>query len=104
MFTSDCYMACLSAEDIQVFCSPEKYVTTLASLSVAEENDQNLTAAKKELLLLYFIYGHAHLSWNQSLTAHSREKSDPIITTKNKGVSTTLRKILCAACQFGKGK
>ena len=80
-----------------------------AFMSVAEESNQNLTRAQKELLLWHWRLGHCNFQWVQALAAKPRtceqdptgEKCSPILLTKQPGVSTAA-KPLCAACQLAK--
>eukprot|EP00980_Cylindrotheca_fusiformis_P004423 scaffold945_cov82-Cylindrotheca_fusiformis.AAC.8 len=78
--------------------NPEK-----AFMSVADENNQNLTAAEKELLLLHAKLGHSHFQWVQRLLAQPRNQDQgPILRCRHPGASSTSRRILCAACELGK--
>ena len=98
MLTGDCLKAGLTFQDAIHLSSPNIGTT----LSVAAENNQNLTVAEKELLLHHFQLGHANIRWIQSLLAHPQDGSLPILPSKNKGASTTTRQIICAACAMGK--
>ena len=71
-------------------------------MSVADESNQNLTSAKKELLLWHWKLGHANLQWIQTLcpepTTNSRRCA--LVTKHPKASSCLLPK--CAACMLGK--
>ena len=71
-------------------------------MSVADESNQNLTSAQKELLLLHWKLGHANFQWIQTLcrdlTTNSRRCA--LVTKHPKASSCLLPK--CAACMLGK--
>eukprot|EP00934_Nitzschia_sp_Nitz4_P006171 Nitzschia sp. Nitz4//scaffold433_size7783//3146//4816//NITZ4_009149-RA/size7783-exonerate_protein2genome-gene-0.0-mRNA-1//-1//CDS//3329551824//6161//frame0 len=90
----------LDPEEIQRW-SPKAVASCLA---VTDENNQNLTTAEKELLLLHCRYGHANLGWIQSLLSQPRDGSQPTLQCKHRAAATTSRKIFCTACNLGKAK
>jgi len=72
---------------------------------ISQEN-ANLTAAQKELLLWHFRLGHAGLGWIQSLMRKQKgeqgtESYPPIIPTSH-DKSRSCDKPLCEACLLGK--
>jgi hypothetical protein len=72
---------------------------------VGEEN-ANLTAAQRELLLWHFRLGHAGFGWVQSLMRHRKaehgmEAYPPILPTSN-DKAKSCDKPLCEACLLGK--
>ena len=71
-------------------------------MSVADESNQNLTSAQKELLLWHWKLGHANFQWIQTLcrepTTNSRRCA--LVTKHPKASSCLLPK--CAACMLGK--
>ena len=70
------------------------------NLSVADQTNQNLTAAQRELLLIHWKLGHPHLQWVQKLTADTRERQQIIVTKESKVSSCPIP--LCAACNLSK--
>jgi hypothetical protein len=82
---------------------------SLAHSTVADETNQNITRAQKELLLWHWRFGHCGFQWVQSLAALPRTdgvgerdtKNTVLLPTKNPGVSSCAAP-LCAACQLAK--
>jgi Reverse transcriptase (RNA-dependent DNA polymerase) len=71
------------------------------NLSVADETNQNLTRAQKELLLWHWKLGHAGFAWVQQLLREPQDGSAPVIQVKNKSASSCPAP-LCAACQLAR--
>ena len=71
-------------------------------MSVADESNQNLTSAQKELLLWHWKLGHANLQWIQTLCRELTTNSHRFVleTHHPKTSSSVLPK--CAACMLGK--
>jgi hypothetical protein len=91
----------LSIEDID-YLSQEQLVSI--NLSVAEEVNQNITAAQKELLVSHWKTGHANFGWLQALSTQPRadERQDlPFFKLKNPKASSRVAP-LCVACQIAK--
>ena len=71
-------------------------------MSVADETNQNLTSAQKELLLWHWKLGHANFQWVQTLCR------DPATTRRRFALATKHPKVsscalpTCAACMLGK--
>lgn len=74
--------------------------------NVAEERNQNLTNAERELLLWHHNLGHVNLQWIKSLTKPSQQLSNgPIIMTKHPSVGNcNTSGVKCAACEMSKMK
>jgi hypothetical protein len=71
-------------------------------LSVADETNQNLTAAQKELLLWHQRWGHADIQLCQMyLSRPLNDEHKQIIVPKHQRASSC-RKPLCASCRVGK--
>ena len=70
--------------------------------SVADESNQNLTSAQKELLLWHWKLGHANLQWIQTLCREPTTNHHHFVleTRHPKTSSCVLPK--CAACMLGK--
>ena len=66
-------------------------------LSVADETNQNLTRAQKELLIWHWKLGHAGFTWVQQLSRTERDGMEPVIKPKLTTASTCPAP-LCAAC------
>jgi hypothetical protein len=94
----------LSFEDVFYLQDTKSTTDLIQQISVADEQNQNLTAAEKELLLRHFRLGHANFQWIQSLMAHPRDGSPQILPCRHRGAATTTRKILCAACEVSKAR
>jgi hypothetical protein len=82
------------------------------ALSVADETNQNLTAAQKELLLKHWIYGHAMMRRVQKLLRETSNldflgqvasKNQPVVLCKHPAASKCVPP-MCAACQLAKMK
>ena len=71
-------------------------------MSVADESNQNLTRAQKELLLWHWKLGHANLQWIQTLCREPTNTHRRFVleTHHSKTSSCVLPK--CAACMLGK--
>ena len=71
-------------------------------MSVADESNQNLTRAQKELLLWHWKLGHANLQWIQTLCREPTNNHRRFVleTHHSKTSSCVLPK--CAACMLGK--
>ena len=83
MLTTNPLQAGLTAHDIPTVRS--------MLLSVADQTNQNLTTAQRELLLWHWRFGHANLKWCQTLLRND------IVPVKNKGVASC-PKPKCCAC------
>ena len=66
-------------------------------LSVADETNQNLTRAQKELLKWHWKLGHAGFTWVQQLLRSERNGEEPIIKPKI-ATASSCPAPLCAAC------
>jgi hypothetical protein len=66
----------------------ENELSTL--MSVADETNQNLSLAQKELLLWHWKMGHANQSWIQHLTRKTKDTIgvNPVLKMKHGGVSS----------------
>jgi hypothetical protein len=75
----------------------------LANLTVADEVNQNLTPAKKELLLCHWKLGHADMQRVQMMIRTPQDTSphEQILFPKVKTASSCEHP-LCAACRFAK--
>ena len=86
--------------DMMNLCSEEKMSSFL---SVADERNQNLTEAQKELLLWHQRWGHANFQWNQALLRSQQDGTPPIVHPKKPTAgSCDTSGLLCAACQMSK--
>jgi hypothetical protein len=82
---------------------------SLVHSTVANETNQNITCAQKELLLWHWRFRHCGFQWVQSLAALPRTdgvgecntKNTALLPTKNPGISSYATP-LCAACQLAK--
>lgn len=92
----------LTHHDVSLLSSPQ-HVSTF--LSVADELNQNLTAAQKELLTWHWRLGHANMKWVQALFANHHTDDNradfPILKSKHPKVSSCALP-LCVACQVAK--
>ena len=71
-------------------------------MSVADETNQNLTSAQKELLLWHWKLGHANFQWVQTLCCEpTTSRRCFALTTKHPKVSSCALPT-CAACMLGK--
>ena len=100
---------CLTRLDLSVLAAIPG-TESLAHSTVADETNQNITRAQKELLLWHWRFGHCGFQWVQSLAAIPRTtingtvsdtKGTALLPTKNPGVSSCTAP-LCAACQLAK--
>jgi hypothetical protein len=90
----------LTFQDCQTFMSLNGGLAAL--LNVADETNQNLTAAQKELLLWHHKWGHADSQQCQAILSEPRDPEvEQIIKPRHKQASSCKRP-LCAACQLGK--
>ena len=92
----------VTRQDVRLFGEDSEQVW----LSVADEMNQNLTSAQKELLLLHWKLGHCNFQWVQALAATPRVDEEgnvrhPMLPTKVKSVSSCAPP-LCATCQLAK--
>lgn len=69
-------------------------------MSVANETNQNLTAAQRELLIWHWKLGHANFQWIQALCCQAPERLPTLPTTHVKTSSCCAPK--CAACLLAK--
>lgn len=69
----------LSKKDVHVLSNP-----CIILMSVADQTNQNLIGAKKELLQLYWIFLHTNFSWIQSLFRKPKDGIPPILCSCNK--------------------
>ncbi|KAG7349585.1 reverse transcriptase RNA-dependent DNA polymerase [Nitzschia inconspicua] len=72
----------------------------LIHMSVADETNQNLTAAQKELLKWHWKLGHGHFGWIQRLASTRNRRS--ILETKHS--LSTVPLPYCAPCSLAKLK
>ena len=95
----------LDASDVDLFSSPDELFDLM---SVADETNQNLSKAQKELLQWHWKLGHCNFQWIQALAAVSKlndskgENATQLLQTKHK-ISVVVPP-LCAACQLAKQK
>lgn len=91
----------MTFEDSELF----KDLGTSANITVADVENQNLTASQKELLTWHWKLGHANFRWIQKLATKSKDTPDgivtPILKTKEPRVSSCVNP-LCTACQMAK--
>ena len=100
MLDASAHCAGLGFEEANMLCGEDE---VLGMLSVGAENNQNLTAGEKEMLLYHAKLGHAHFKWIQRLLAQPNDPSQAsILPCRHKGASNSQRTILCAACELGK--
>ncbi|CAJ1961149.1 unnamed protein product, partial [Cylindrotheca closterium] len=100
MLDASAHCAGLGFEEANMLCEEQD---VLGMLSVGAENNQNLTAGEKEMLLYHAKLGHAHFKWIQRLLAQPNDPTqDAISPCRHKGASNSQRTILCAACELGK--
>jgi hypothetical protein len=102
---------CLTKLDLSALSALPGTVS-VAHSTVADETNQNITRAQKELLLWHWRFGHCGFQWVQFLAAVPRttstttgtthdSKGGVLLPTKNTGVSSCPAP-LCAACQLAK--
>ena len=93
----------LDRSDADLFSSLDELFELM---SVADETNQNLTKAQKELLQWHWKLGHCNFQWVQSLAAESKlndvkgENEVSLLPTKHK--ISNISAPLCAACQLAK--
>ena len=88
----------ISANDINLLSNSSRILT-----SVAEQTNQNLTIAQKELLLWHWKLAHANFNWIQSLFSVPRDGGSPTLRSSHKLTGETVNKSLkCAACELSK--
>ena len=98
--TSERAVAGLTHADVTSFSDPD---SLMSLMTVADEANQNLTAAQKELLHWHWKLGHCNFQWIQALAAKPLdENGTALLQTKHK-ISVALAP-LCAACQLAKQK
>jgi hypothetical protein len=73
-------------------------------MSVAEQTNQNLRPAQKELLQWHFKLGHAGFQWCQKLFAVPQDPTREQVLKPKTAHVTTCEAPLCAACQLAKQK
>jgi GAG-pre-integrase domain len=89
----------LSHYDVQLLSNPAVATTFV---TVADETNQNLTMAQKELLLWHWRLGHINFQWIQMLVAKPQNiEEESFIKTKHSNVSSCALP-LCMACQLAK--
>jgi hypothetical protein len=102
-------MHCLTKLDLSALSDLLGTVSPSHS-TVADETNQNITCAQKELLLWHWQFGHCGFQWVQFLAAMPRSNDNGtrdlkydrvLLPTKNVGVSSCATP-LCAACQLAK--
>jgi len=103
MFTDQCEQVGMAASDLPTSDKLEAYGTVFDI--IAEEN-ANITAAQKELLLWHFCLGHAGMGWVQTLmhnckAAHGTKAYSPILPTKH-DKAKSCDKPCCEVCLLGK--
>ena len=98
-------MVGMDGTDINLFSSPDELFDLM---SVADETNQNLSAAQKELLQWHWKLGHCNFQWIQALAVDSKlndskgETATQLLQTKHK--ISVVAPPLCAACQLAKQK
>jgi len=103
MFTDQCEQVGMTTSDVPTLDKLEAY--GLVFDIIAEEN-ANITAAQKELLLWHFQLGHVGMGWVQTLmqnrkAEHGTEAYPPILPTKH-DKAKSCDKPCCEACLLGK--
>ena len=84
----------LSKKDVNVLCDIPHFLA-----SVAEQTNQNITSAQKELLLWHWIFAHANLTWIQYLFRETKDERPPLLKSKHKLTGEMTRRLLkCTAC------
>ena len=72
-------------------------------MSVADEVNQNVTQAQRELLTWHWKLGHANFEWIQDLCRDPKTDRRRILRTRHRHVSSCpVNSLRCAACQLGK--
>ena len=71
-------------------------------MSVADESNQNLTQAQKELLLWHWKLGHANLQWIQTLCREPTNNSRRFVLEAHHPKMSSCVLPKCAACMLGK--
>ena len=72
-------------------------------MSVADETNQNVTQAQRELLTWHWKLGHANFEWIQDLCRDPQTDRRRILHTKHRQVSNCpVNGLRCTACQLGK--
>ncbi|CAJ1969890.1 unnamed protein product [Cylindrotheca closterium] len=100
MLDASAHCAGLGFEEANMLCGEQD---VLGMLSVGAENNQNLTAGEKEMLLYHAKLEHAHFKSIQRLLAQPNDPNqEAILPCRHKGASNSQRTILCAACELGK--
>lgn len=91
----------LTYEDISYLAQK---LSVLINLSVADEVNQNITAAQKELLVTHWKAGHANFGWIQALSAYPRaeQRQDLPFFQMKHAKASSCQHPLCAACQIAK--
>jgi hypothetical protein len=93
----------LNGDDVDLFSSPDELFDLM---SVADETNQNLSKAQKELLKWHWKLGHCNFQWIQALATDSisndskGETATQLLQTKHK--ISVVAPPLCAACQLAK--
>ncbi|KAG7374494.1 reverse transcriptase RNA-dependent DNA polymerase [Nitzschia inconspicua] len=85
----------VTLQDHSVLCDQP-----LIHMSVADETNQNLTSAQKELLKWHWKLGHGHFGWIQRLASTKNRRT--ILETKHSLSTAPLP--YCAACSLAKLK
>jgi len=103
MFTDQCEQVGMTTSDVLTLDKLEAYGTVFDI--IAEEN-ANITAAQKELLLWHFRLGHTGMGWVQTLirnrkAEHGTKAYPPILPTKH-DKTKSCDKPCCEACLLGK--
>jgi hypothetical protein len=76
MLDASAHCAGLGFEGANMLCGEDE---VFGMLSVGAENNQNLTAGEKEMLLYHAKLGHAHFKWIQRLLAQPNDPSQASI-------------------------
>ena len=71
-------------------------------MSVADESNQNLTRAQKELLLWHWKLGHANLKWIQILCREPTTNHHHFVLETHHAKTSSCVLPKCAACMLGK--
>ena len=88
----------LSSKDVHMLSDIRSVLT-----SVADQTNQNITVAQKELLMWHWIFAHANFPWIQSLFSEPRDGERPILKSHHRLTGDMVaRHLKCAACELSK--
>ena len=97
-----------SSSDKLNLLSVDDLSTANIHLNVADERNQNISAAQKEYILKHRICSHANQQWCQELMRERTFKAadgttqtlPPVLNTKHAGTKSA-QKCICAGCMLG---